>query len=90
MSADNGIYIASFPDGYRVIHAQAIEDIDYYPPMSDKRKEVLLNYFGDSPLFDTEKEALKYANELYKEIMSDDIPILEYGISFLGEYEAFN
>ena len=27
MSADNGIYVAQFPDGYRVIHAQAIDNL---------------------------------------------------------------
>ncbi len=39
MSADNGIYIAKFPEGWRVIHAQAIENINYYPKGSAKRKK---------------------------------------------------
>jgi hypothetical protein len=30
MSADNGIYIAKFPDGFRVAYSSAIENVDYY------------------------------------------------------------
>lgn len=31
MSADNGIYIAKFPNGYKVAYAMAIENVDYFP-----------------------------------------------------------
>jgi hypothetical protein len=94
MSADNGIYIAKFPDGYRVSNGavQAIDNVDYFPEGSKERKEELKSYFGGSPLFETEDQAFNHANKLYDEFMSDeydDFHILEYGISYIGEYELF-
>ena len=41
MSADNGIYIAKFPDGFRVAYALAIENTTYYPEGSKERQEIL-------------------------------------------------
>ena len=90
MSADNGIYIAEFPDGFRVIHAQAIENVDYYPEGSENRRKELERYFGKSELYDSEESALEKAKELAKEILEDDFcPVLEYGICFIGKYENF-
>ena len=95
MSADNGIYIAKFPDGYRVAYAQAIENIDYYPAGSKKRKKTLKQYFGRSPIFKKYKKARKYASRLYHKMEKDEryemfrVFILEYGICYIGEYEAF-
>ena len=64
MSADNGIYIGKFPDGYRVTHAQAIENIDYYPHGSRKELEMIRNYFGKSQVFPTYEEARKAVRRL--------------------------
>jgi hypothetical protein len=96
MSADNGIYIAKFPDGYRVAYAMAIENIDYFPVGSKHRKKELEHYFGNSPVFKKQKNAEKYAFKIYHKMEKDEIEngmfgyfILEYGISYIGEYEAF-
>jgi hypothetical protein len=91
MSADNGIYIVKFSDGYRVSECQNIEDIDYFPIGSLERKMVLKNYFGESKLYISINEALKRAHEIAKEILNSDFPIIEYGIQCIsGEYESFN
>jgi len=96
MSADNGIYIAKFPDGYRVAYAMAIENIDYFPPGSKERKKKLKSYFGNSPIFEKDEDAERYAFNVYQEMEKDEIEngmfgylILEYGIRYIGEYEAF-
>lgn len=79
MSADNGIYIARFPTCYRVCYGSAIENIEHYPEGSEERKDELKSYFGKSPLFRAESQALEAARE-----MSKGYEILEYGISILG------
>jgi hypothetical protein len=84
MSADNGIYIAKFPDGYRVAYAACIENIDYYRPNTKARKKELKAYFGDSQIFKTEVKAFRHAWKLSK-----DYDYLEYGVSYIGEYEGF-
>lgn len=80
MSADNGIYIAHFPDGVRVIHAQAIENLDYFPVGSIERANEIARYFKDAKLFDDEDKAVKHAFEFSKQIN-----VLEYGIHDLGQ-----
>ena len=83
MSADNGIYIHKFKNGWKVCHAQAIENI-YWQRGNKKYNYYYLNeYFKSSPFFKTEEEALKEATRLYREIMDSDFPILEYGINFV-------
>ncbi len=73
MSADNGIYIHKFRNGYKVIHAQAIENVYWWKENNkwvEKDKinpKILYDYFKDSPIFKTEDEAYKYAFKLYKE-----------------------
>lgn len=82
MSADNGIYIGCFPDGFRVIHAQAIEncdDGDGFPQNYVDATRVI--YYGDATLYKHKEDARKKAFEMYDEIMEGDMPILEYGIS---------
>ena len=85
MSADNGIYIAKFPDGYRVCYGAAIENVTYYPVGSEERKYQQKNYFEHSPIYPTEQEAVLAAHALSKEY-----EYLEYGISFLGELEGWD
>ena len=41
MSADNGIYILQTKDGYRVVHAQAIENINWWFTCCNNPKIVL-------------------------------------------------
>lgn len=82
MSADNGIYIASFPDGFHVIHAQAIENLEYFPEGSVDWKLEINSYFRTAPLFLTKEEAWAFAakkSELYT--------ILEYGVSYIGHFD---
>lgn len=89
MSADNGIYIAKFPDGYRVIYTQCIDNIDFYPEGTKQRKKELKKYFGKSKLFETEDSAYKEARLMEKEFTKDG-DYLEYGVCYIGEYESFN
>ena len=84
MSADNGIYIAKFPEGYRVAYGAAIENIDYYDEGTKKHKAELKNYFGDSKVYISEARAWKQARKLYKEW-----GYTEYGVCYVGEYESF-
>lgn len=85
MSADNGIYIAKFPDGYRVCYGMAIENIDYYPEGSKERKKELKEHFGKSKLFKKEEDAWIEAHKMEKK-WND---YLEYGVCNIGEYESF-
>lgn len=100
MSADNGIYILESPreDGqgyeYRVIHAQAIENIEYDAnfhrlPHGEFDDEQLINYFGRAEVLDKESaRELAFIKE--EEILSDDFcPILEYGISTITMNRPF-
>lgn len=89
MSADNGIYILQTRDGYRVVHAHAIENI-YDGKLIDL--QTLVNYFGRCNVLRTEQEAWGEAKILYDEIMDDDFcPIIEYGVQFIKgmEYNLF-
>lgn len=47
MSADNGIYIAEFKDGFRVCHAQAIDNVFYGDDRKFHQAQRVL-YFGRS------------------------------------------
>lgn len=97
MSSDNGIYILQTKDGYRVTHAQAIDNLYWWgkemneAELSEKRNEInpkeLIKYFGKCKLFKTEIDALKKATKLYKEILTDPNCIIEYGISFIHGWE---
>lgn len=90
MSADNGIYIAEFPDGFRVIHAQAIDNL-WYDPENGQPSEgpahlpTVKDYFGKAECFATLDEAWKKAQRMYKEIMDSECPILEYGVGEIGK-----
>ena len=85
MSADNGIYIAKFPDGYRVCYGQAIGNVDYYPAGSKERKAELRAYFGWSHIYSDRRDAIMAAHD-----MAAGCEVLEYGVRELGEYEAFD
>lgn len=123
MSNDSGIYILQSLDGYRVTHAQAIENLYWWSgcckepnvqedalvstddylfhdkclscgtldPEDEKRDELnpkmLLEYFGKCTMYDTEKDVLEEATNIFEEITNDDIGIIEYGISFVKGWE---
>lgn len=76
MSADNGIYIHKFKDGYKVTHAQAIDNIYWHRGRKKYNYRILNQYFKHSPKFKTIIEATVYAVKLSKEI-----EYTEYGIS---------
>jgi len=76
MSADNGVYIHKFRNGWRVIHAQCIDNIYWNRGKNKYNYRILKEYFEESPLFKTKKEAYEYAEKLYTEI-----GWTEYGIS---------
>ena len=84
MSADNGIYIAKFPHGYRVAYAGAIDNVTYFPSGSQQEKDELRQYFVSSKVYANEEEAYKRAEELEREW-----DYLEYGIVNLGELPEF-
>jgi hypothetical protein len=79
MSADNGIYIGKFPTDsgheYRVIHAQAIENVDY--GNIEMQNAYRFAYFGRKgvEVFADRGIALVYAYDWAKEF-----DILEYGV----------
>lgn len=75
MSADNGIYIHKFKDGYRVVHGQCIENIHYNAGKDGYNHKELNAYFRGGKLFKTHALAWKYAQKLYK-----DYDFVEYGI----------
>lgn len=82
MSADNGIYIAKFSDGFRVAYAMAIGNISYFEEGTEEYKIVLKNYFGRSELFHTELGAYEKAMSMQREY-----ECTEYGIVSLGELQ---
>lgn len=91
MSADNGIYILKAKDGYRVVHAQAIENLWWWDEMQNDSYELnpkyVFDYFSRSPVFKTKRRAHAYADMLYNEIMDSDCPVIEYGIQFIQGWE---
>jgi hypothetical protein len=97
MSADNGIYILKtrtigtdmIPTSeYRVAHAQAVENIYYDVATGRNLKHFIpqegFRYFGRSPVFSSEGEALKHARKI-----EGEIEILEYGICSLDHAEQY-
>lgn len=88
MSADNGIYIAHFQhdNTWRVIHAQAIENLNWYPSGSQEELNEWISYFCEGYPAASLEAAYEYAHALEALILADSFcPILEYGITVLGE-----
>lgn len=89
MSADNGIYILKAKDGYRVVHAQAIENLWWWDDDHHNYEinpKYLYDYFFRCKVFKTNAEACSYADMLYDELM-DDFSIIEYGIQHIEGWE---
>jgi len=79
MSADDGFYIGEFPDGFRVIHAQAIENVHYFKEGTKEWKKEVRAYFGGAPVFKTYEEALLSGGKMLKEY-----GWTEYGLCSVG------
>jgi len=91
MPADNGVYIAKFPDGFRVAYGAGTSNLVYFPAGTRERKKELKKFFGKSEVFKTRKEASRKAHKIEEKFMKeDDFGVLEDGVSYLGEYESFN
>jgi hypothetical protein len=102
MSADNGIYIGRFPKAenssefeFRVIHAQAIDNIYFFNNEEERQQHRgenprgIVEYFGEAEVLD-EKDARQKAFDLEQGIEDDDFGILEYGISSLAFSKPFS
>lgn len=77
MSADNGIYIHKFRDGWRVTHGQAVENIYWRTGKNKYNYRILKDYFSDSPVFKTKMDALVYAGNLYSNLDVCEYEIVE-------------
>lgn len=75
MSADNGVYIKKYRDGYRVAGFTNAEDLDAYPVGSKPWEVMQAYFFRDARHWATEKEALDCAKRL-----AEKFTVLEYGI----------
>ena len=80
MSADNGIYIHKFRDGYRVAHCQAIDNIYWHKGKNKYNYRILKQYFKNSLLFNTIEEAIKQGIKIEKDFRKDGL-WTEYGIN---------
>lgn len=86
MSSDNGVYILVTTTGagseYRVIHAQAIENIYWDDEIKGFGEKPNLfevwRYFRNAEVYGEKDEALKYASDLFKQQQ-----ICEYGIEII-------
>lgn len=86
MSADNGLYIAKFPDWYRVAHLQAIENVSYYEKWTKEWERVLDDYFWWLPVYMSKQVAMRKALDMQERVMESKTPILEYWIQYLGDF----
>jgi len=76
MSADNAVIVGCFPNEFKVIHAQAIDNLGYEPDDEDgfNSREVI-SYFNNGKTFSHLEKALVYAHEL-----ADNTTFVEYGV----------
>lgn len=75
MSADNGIYIAKFTDGYRVVHAQAIDNCFWEGYSEEEKHAERILYFAASQNYSSLEEAYEQAI-----VLAQSIGYTEYGI----------
>lgn len=98
MSADDGIYILKSKDGYRIVHAQCIDNLywwdkeleDNSPFKMERRDKLnpkeLISFFGDSLVFQTNEEVIDAAQVMYNKVI-EDVGFCEYGISYITGWE---
>lgn len=79
MSADNGIYIAEFPNGYRVIKAAAIDNLS----LGDKviKEKYVRDYFCKAKLIPNLDAATRIAFKMEQEGYT------EYGVNNIGFFD---
>lgn len=97
MSTDNtiGILVTAEREGsgceYRVAHAQAIENIvaepDYPEDSPTLNRQAVVDRFGDSRVFQSERDARTFARMMKAGIV-DKGGVVEYGIKVL-DYSNF-
>ena len=76
MSADNGVYLKQFSDGWRVAEFTNVEELDSYGlPGSEGWKVIHAYMFRDTVAFQDYKAALAHAAKL-----ASECAVLEYGI----------
>jgi len=81
MSADNGVYVLQTSDGFRVAHAQAIENIfEYNPPNFSENldPEMAREYFKGSSVYSSYEAAMEHAVKVLRRV-----PVCEYGVQFI-------
>ena len=76
MSADNGVYIAGFSDGFRVAEAAAISNISYPHYKHPRALSYQYRIFQTSPNYDTFEDAEEAAISIYDTASH----FIEYGI----------
>jgi hypothetical protein len=82
MSADNGVYIMKFKDQYRVLHMQAVDNLEYSYCINDGVDYVptrLVEYYGDTKYTYDYQTALRVASAILRKL-----PVCEYGIQILN------
>lgn len=88
MSADNGIYILKTKDQYRVIHAQAIENL-YYSHLNSYNSELfptrIVEYYGDCRYTRDFDKAMKVATAMERRV-----GYTEYGIKIFHINKTWN
>lgn len=88
MSADNGIYILCLKDDFRVIHAQAIDNLWWSMETMNETDKInpieVISYFKNARVFDNMPDAMNYAVKLYEEHS-----IVEYGICPIDDLHEF-
>jgi hypothetical protein len=95
MSADNGVYVLKtirtrrlseigwervepYPV-YRVAHAGAIDNFDYYREREPHNLGAyMLDVWGDSPVFEDKQDAISYAHSV-----EERLSICEYGVCMI-------
>ncbi len=85
MSIDDTIIIAEFPDGFRVEHVQAADNLTYFKKGSKDWHETLDEFFGESEVL-TKEDAEKKANILEKKALKD-YGFTEYGVCDFGFFD---
>ena len=90
MSADNGFYVAEFDDGWRWTYACAIDNIGYYEEGTKEYEQVIIDYFGRSPVYNDKESAFTAAVEAYNKLLKQDKHfIVEYGVCFIHKKLKF-
>lgn len=79
MSADNGVYISQWRDGYRVAHFTNVDAVEEYPATHPVGAALRWQRFKDSPVLVTRKEAYKVAEDI-----ESSLSVCEYGIMWIG------